>query len=85
MIVWSRLLRYLTHNQRVPHDQDARNRYGTWGWLTGRDMWKPDPTKQPCEVTAPGFFAAHTHTCTITWPHTWHECRCGATFRAIPK
>jgi hypothetical protein len=43
MIIWSRLLRYLTRNRRVPIDADSRARYGTWGWLTGRDMWKPGP------------------------------------------
>lgn len=42
MIIWPRLHRYLTRNRRIPYDQVGRARYGTWGWLTGRDMRKPD-------------------------------------------
>lgn len=80
MIVWSRLLRHLIRNRRIPYDQDAKVRYGTWGWLTGRNLWKPDPNERPCAETAPGLHPLHTHTCVIKWPHVLHECPCGAYF-----
>lgn len=82
MIIWSHLLRYLTRNRSVPTDAELRDKYGTWGWLTGRGMWRPDPTEQPCTVTTAGLHPEHTHTCAITWPHDWHECPCGASFEA---
>jgi hypothetical protein len=38
MIVWPRLLRYLTRDRHVPADRDTKARIGTWAWLNGRDM-----------------------------------------------
>jgi hypothetical protein len=49
VIVCSRLLRYLTRNRRIPCDQEARARIGTWAWLNGRDLWRP--SRRP-ETTA---------------------------------
>lgn len=42
VVIWSRFLRLVLRIRSVPEDAVTRRRLGTWAWLMGRDVWRPD-------------------------------------------